>query len=61
MPSFFGMKKKGDACGDFNRTICPVFKCSLMKALQVSISWGFREYIFAIFRVKVGRRSMVWS
>ena len=33
-----GTKKNGEACGDFDRTMCPVFRCSSMKALDVSIS-----------------------
>ena len=61
MPSFFGTKKKEDTCGDFNGMMCLVFRCSSMKALQVSISWGLREYIFAIFETKVGWGSMAWS
>ena len=39
----------------------PVFRCSSMKDLQVSVSRGFSGYILAIFGTKSGFRSMAWS
>ena len=55
------MKKNREAWGDFEGIIHPVFRCSSMNALQVSISWGLRGYILAILGVKSGFRSMTWS
>ena len=43
VPSFLGMKKKGEAWGDFEDMICPVLMCSSIKDLHVSISVGLRE------------------
>ena len=61
MPSFFGMKKKGDACRDFDGTMHLVSRCFLLKASYVSISWGLREYTLVIFGVNMDRRLIVWS
>ena len=38
----FGTKKNGAACGGLEGTMCLVFRCSLMKALQASCSAGLR-------------------
>ena len=61
LPSFLGTKKKGEAWGDFEGTICPVFRCSSMKDLHVSISARLSEWILATLGVKSGWSSIVWS
>ena len=43
MPSFLGTKKNREACGDLDGMMHPIFRCSLMKVLHISISKGFKE------------------
>ena len=56
-----GTKKKGEACGDLDRTMQPVLRCSSMNAAQVSFSLGLRGYTLAILGTNISFRSMVWS
>ena len=55
------MKKKGDAWGDLEGRICPIFRFSSMNSLHVCTSWGFNRYIFATFSMKDSFNSMAWS
>ena len=48
MPFFLGTKKNGEACGDWEGTICPFLRCSSMKALQTSCSVGLSRYDLAL-------------
>ena len=56
---FLGDKEKGEACGDFNRTMRPVLRCSLTNVAQVSFSLGLRGYTLVILGTNVSFRSMV--
>ena len=56
---FLGDKEKGEACGDFNRTMRPVLRCSSTNVAQVSFSLGLRGYTLAILDINVSFRSMV--
>ena len=55
------MKKKGEACGDLDGWIRPVFRFSSMNAWQAANSLGFSGYSLATLGVKDSLRLMVWS
>ena len=55
------MKKKGEACRDFDGRICPVFRFSSMNVWQATSSAGFSGYSLATLSVKDSLRLMVWS
>ena len=55
------MKKKGEACRDFDGWIHPIFKFSSMNAQQAVSSSGFSGYSLATLGAKDSLRSMVWS
>ena len=55
------MKKKGEACGDFDGRIRPVFMFSLINAWQAASSSGFNGHNLATLGVKDSLRSMAWS
>ena len=55
------MKKNGEACGDFEGKIRPIFGCSSMNALQASFSARLSGYTLAILGTNESLSSMVWS
>ena len=57
----FLMKKKGEACGDFDGRSRPVFKILSMNVRQAVSSSGFSGYSLATLGVKDSLRSMAWS
>ena len=61
LPSFFLMKKKGEACRDFDSLICPIRRFLSTKVLQAFSSAGFSRYSLATLGVNDSLRLMAWS
>ena len=57
----FLTKKKGDACGELEGRILPVFRFSSRKTFVAFRSSGEREYTLPILGLKVSSRFISWS